>query len=56
VKQADDDLTDMEIDPAPDEHRRTYEHASLGLADDKPEEAPPAAAAAAAPAESPAGS
>src|SRR4051812_3603434 len=40
VKQADDDLADMEIDPAPEEHRRTYEHASLGLADDKPDEAP----------------
>jgi hypothetical protein len=40
VKQSDDDLTDLEIDPAPEEHRRTYEHASLGLADDRP--APPA--------------
>src|SRR3954469_24173467 len=38
VKQADDDLTDMEIDPAPEEPRRTYEHASLGLGDDKPDE------------------
>ena len=36
VKQADEDLTDMEIDPAPEEHRRTYEHASLGLADESP--------------------
>jgi segregation and condensation protein A len=34
VKQADDDLTDIEIDPAPEEHRKTYEHASLHLADD----------------------
>ena len=42
VKQADDDLTDLEIDPAPAEHRRTYEHASLGLASDDPR--PPAAA------------
>jgi segregation and condensation protein A len=32
VKQNDDDLTDLEIDPAPPEHRKTYEHASLGLA------------------------
>jgi segregation and condensation protein A len=40
VKQSDDDLSDMEIDPAPEEHRRTYEHASLGLADDKPHEQP----------------
>lgn len=47
VKQADDDLTDIEIDPAPEEHRRTYEHASLHLADDaarpEPERAPEAA-------------
>ena len=34
VKQADDDLTDIEIDPAPEEHRKTYEHASLHLADE----------------------
>ena len=42
VKQADDDLTDVEIDPAPEEHRRTYEHASLHLAEDaaRPEPAP----------------
>jgi segregation and condensation protein A len=40
VKQADDDLSDMEIDPAPEEHRRTYEHASLGLADERPENGP----------------
>src|SRR6476469_1084910 len=39
VKQADDDLTDIEIDPAPEEHRKTYEHASLHLAD---EATPPA--------------
>jgi segregation and condensation protein A len=38
VTQSDDDLTDMEIDPAPEEHRRTYEHASLGLADERPDE------------------
>ena len=37
VKQADEDLSDMEIDAAPPEHRKTYEHASLGLADDRPE-------------------
>jgi segregation and condensation protein A len=43
VTQADDDVTDMEIDPAPEEHRRTYEHASLGLADERPDEAPSAA-------------
>ena len=33
VKQADDDLTDIEIDPAPEEHRKTYEYASLGLSE-----------------------
>ena len=33
VQQADDDLGDMEIDAAPEEHRRTYEHASLNLSD-----------------------
>jgi segregation and condensation protein A len=44
VKQADDDLSDMEIDPAPEEHRRTYEHASLGLADERRDEAPANAA------------
>jgi segregation and condensation protein A len=43
VKQADDDLADMEIDPAPEEHRRTYEHASLGLADEGPAEPAPRA-------------
>ena len=32
VRQADDDLSDVEIDPAPEEHRKTYEHASLHLA------------------------
>jgi segregation and condensation protein A len=37
VRQADDDMSDMEIDPAPEEHRRTYEHASLGLADETPD-------------------
>ena len=26
-----DDLSDLEIDPAPEEHRKTYEHASLAL-------------------------
>ena len=39
-----DDLADVEIDPAPEEHRRTYEFASLHLAPDAP------AATAAAPA------
>jgi segregation and condensation protein A len=34
VSQADDDLTDIAIDCAPEEHRKTYEHASLNLADD----------------------
>jgi len=34
VKQADDDLTDIEIDPAPEEHRKTYEHASLHLSEE----------------------
>ena len=34
-----DDLSDVEIDPAPDEHRKTYEFASLHLA---PEETPAA--------------
>ena len=28
-----DDLTDMVIDPAPEAHRKTYEHASLNLSD-----------------------
>jgi segregation and condensation protein A len=28
-----DDLSDLEIDPAPEEHRRTYEHASLALSE-----------------------
>jgi segregation and condensation protein A len=28
-----DDLSDMHIDPAPEEHRRTYEHASLTLSE-----------------------
>jgi segregation and condensation protein A len=35
VRQADDDLSDVEIDPAPEEHRKTYEHASLHLAPEK---------------------
>ena len=38
VRQSDDDRADMEIDAAPEEHRRTYEHASLGLAEETPEE------------------
>jgi segregation and condensation protein A len=47
VKQADDDLTDIEIDPAPEEHRKTYEHASLHLADETaPVAVAPAASAA----------
>src|SRR5687768_13917615 len=32
VTQGDDELSDLAIDPAPPEHRKTYEHASLGLA------------------------
>ena len=40
VRQSDDDLSDVEIDPAPEEHRKTYEHASLHLA---PERQTPAA-------------
>ena len=36
-----DDLGDVDIDPAPEEHRRTYEHASLHLA---PESGGPAPA------------
>ncbi|HEX8910807.1 MAG TPA: segregation/condensation protein A [Humisphaera sp.] len=28
-----DDLSDLQIDPAPEEHRRTYEHASLALSE-----------------------
>jgi segregation and condensation protein A len=35
VRQSDDDLSDVEIDPAPEEHRKTYEHASLHLAPEK---------------------
>lgn len=31
--QQGDDLSDLEIDPAPEEHRKTYEHASLNLSD-----------------------
>jgi segregation and condensation protein A len=34
VTQADDDLSDVSIDPAPEEHRKTYEHASLHLSDE----------------------
>ena len=41
VKQG-DDLADVEIDPAPEEHRKTYEFASLHLAPEAT--APPAAA------------
>lgn len=33
VTQADDDFSDLIIDPAPEEHRRTYEHASLALSE-----------------------
>jgi segregation and condensation protein A len=42
-----DDLDDVEIDPAPEEHRKTYEFASLHLASDaaRPEGAAAAAAA-----------
>ena len=36
VRQSDDDFSDVEIDPAPEEHRKTYEHASLHLAPDAP--------------------
>jgi len=38
-----DDLSDVDIDPAPEEHRKTYEFASLHLA---PEAAPAPAEAA----------
>ena len=31
--QQGEDLSDLEIDPAPEEHRRTYEHASLALSE-----------------------
>jgi chromatin segregation and condensation protein Rec8/ScpA/Scc1 (kleisin family) len=40
VTQGDDDLSDLDIEPASAEHRKTYEHASLGLATDKSD--PPA--------------
>ena len=53
VQQA-DDLGDVEIDPAPEEHRRTYEHASLALSD-AAAEAPEAAEAAEAEPAAPAG-
>jgi segregation and condensation protein A len=33
VTQADDNFTDLLIDAAPEEHRRTYEHASLALSE-----------------------
>ena len=39
VRQS-DDLGDVEIDPAPEEHRKTYEHASLHLAPETTEAAP----------------
>jgi segregation and condensation protein A len=35
-----DDLGDVEIDPAPEAHRKTYEHASLHLAPETTEAAP----------------
>lgn len=44
VRQGDDDLSDLEIDPAPPEHRKTYEHASLGLATENTQPASDAAA------------
>ncbi len=31
--QQGEDLSDLQIDPAPEEHRRTYEHASLALSE-----------------------
>jgi segregation and condensation protein A len=34
VSQAQDDLSDLTIDPAPEEHRRTYEHASMALSEE----------------------
>jgi segregation and condensation protein A len=46
--QQGEDLSDLQIDPAPEEHRRTYEHASLALSEgaaatreEVPAEAPP---------------
>ena len=36
VRQSEDDFSDVEIDPAPEEHRKTYEHASLHLAPEAP--------------------
>jgi segregation and condensation protein A len=39
VRQSDEDFSDVEIDPAPEEHRKTYEHASLHLAPESPVEA-----------------
>jgi chromatin segregation and condensation protein Rec8/ScpA/Scc1 (kleisin family) len=39
VEQA-EDLSDVQIDPAPEEHRRTYEHASLNLSEEAATEAP----------------
>ena len=36
VRQSEDDFSDVEIDPAPEEHRKTYEHASLHLAPEGP--------------------
>jgi len=35
--QQGEDLNDLEIDPAPEEHRRTYEHASLALSEEAAE-------------------
>jgi segregation and condensation protein A len=34
VTQAQEDLSDLTIDPAPEEHRKTYEHASLTLSEE----------------------
>jgi segregation and condensation protein A len=40
VEQA-EDLSDVQIDPAPEEHRRTYEYASLNLSEEAAAETPP---------------
>jgi segregation and condensation protein A len=39
VRQSEENFSDVEIDPAPEEHRKTYEHASLHLAPVSPVEA-----------------
>ncbi len=44
--QQGDDRSDLDIEAAPEEHRRTYEGASMHLSDDAAEPAPPASPAA----------